>query len=103
MLALRSRAQFNMRKESPHLLAIDPTSKGVSFAAFDPSPRLLDWGMRQASPGRKNQGTISRIRELVAQNTPALIVTEDPAAKGSRRPERIRRLIATLVRLSKRS
>lgn len=81
------------------LLAIDPTTKGFGFAVIESPDRLIDWGVKSAS-GHKPAKCLRKVRELLENYRPAVIVLEDYAAKGSRRCGRVKRLVERIRQLA---
>jgi len=72
-------------------LAVDPTTKGFAFVVLEDG-LLVDWGVRHAgSP--KNSGSIRKLRILLNQFRPDVLVLEDIRHPSSRRWRRIRYLI----------
>jgi hypothetical protein len=73
------------------ILGIDPTKRGLAFVFFEDG-RLLDWGTRHT-------GDELSALEAILRLCPAdVIVLEDPAADGSLRRPRMRRVLARLAR-----
>jgi hypothetical protein len=79
-----------------HVLAIEPSSKGLYFVAFDVDQRLLDWGGREA---RTNKNRHCRLvaRTLAKGFKPKYLVLEDGDAPTSTRRPRIRELLRAMA------
>jgi hypothetical protein len=77
-----------MPRLPPHetILAIDPTSRGFTFAVLETPAFLVDWGERivPATSG----GLLREVDELLSRYEPTLLVIEDLAAPGARRRKR---------------
>ncbi|MHB8519870.1 MAG: RuvC family protein [Limisphaerales bacterium] len=80
-------------------LAIDPTHRGFGFAVLEGPDRLIDWGVKTVR-GNKQAGCLRKVRELVDQYQPTVVVLENCAARGSRRCARVQRLIERIRALA---
>ena len=80
------------------ILAIDPTSRGFAFAVLEAPAFLVDWGERIA-PARSG-ALLRKMDELLSRYEPALLVTEDLAAAGSRRRKRAQKEIRSIELLA---
>lgn len=78
------------------VLALEPSTKGISFAAFGKNGDLVDWGGREARIA-KNARCRLEARIMARGFGPALIVIEDGDAPGSTRRARIRELLRALA------
>tara|TARA_R110000868_G_scaffold11516_7_gene56440 strand:+ start:41358 stop:41867 length:510 start_codon:yes stop_codon:yes gene_type:complete len=78
-----------------YVLAIEPSSRGLCFAAFDEERNLLDWGGFEARL-RKNQLCRQKARSLTRGFQPKYLVLEDGDAPTSTRKRRIRELLRTI-------
>jgi len=75
-------------KTIKRVLAIDPFSRGVGFAAFEGPECLIDWGLR--STGRADNGRAVRaIERLIDRFQPDVLAMENWEAVGSRRCDRV--------------
>ncbi len=82
------------------VLAIDPATPGIGFALFE-GPRLpIDFGVKDAKVNKNAQGLL-KVRELIDFYHPDVIVVEDYAGEGSRRCDRVQRLIRDIKKLAK--
>lgn len=88
--------------KKPRILAIAVTTVGFGFAFFDGQEVLVNWGVK-AVEGDKNKMSLLRVKELIAQLGPSLIVLEDTSAEGSKRSPRTRALTKKIVALAKRN
>lgn len=82
------------------VLAIDPSTRGFGFAVLEGADRLVDWGTRSARED-KNRQCLKKIGELIDCYQPDVLVVENCAA-GSRRCERVRRLMDAICVLAGR-
>jgi len=81
------------------ILAVDPTSKGFGFVVFEGKDKLVDWGLREAR-GDKKENSLRGISILIDLYKPGLILLED-VRHGSRRCERVQKLILDIKKLAK--
>jgi hypothetical protein len=84
------------------VLSIDPTTKGFAFVVFEGPELLLDWGVSDVSPDRKNALCLTRIESLLSRYVPDVVVLEAYDGKGSHRRRRVRSLIRSIRRLATR-
>jgi Holliday junction resolvasome RuvABC endonuclease subunit len=92
-----------MNKTQPNhlrIVALAPSTKGVGFAALEGSDMLVDWGVKSVQTGDKNRQSLNRVKELIAQYRPDVLVLED--VKGSRRSQRIQKLNQQIVKLAQK-
>lgn len=85
-------------KQSNLVLSIEPVSRGFGFAVLD-GGTLAKWGVKTASGADKNAQVVEKVKKLIQHYRPALVVTEDTAAKGSRRAQRIQELTTQIIAL----
>lgn len=83
------------------VLALDPTCQGFGFAVFEGPEKLVDWGRKQVRADR-NRTCVKKVTELIGLYRPEVLVVERISAKDCRRRARVRRLITTLLVLSRR-
>lgn len=81
-------------------LAVDPTTKGFAFVVIEDG-LLVDWGVRHAGP-IKTSGSLKKLRLLLKQFTPDVLVLEDVNHNSSRRWRRIRQLVGIFAREGRR-
>ena len=74
------------------VLAIDPAPRGFGYALFEGPNKSLDWGTAEIR-FQKNRRCFNKIKKLILFYLPEVIVLEDYHARGSRRCERIGKLI----------
>lgn len=84
------------RRHFKQILAIDPTTRGLSFALLASSGRLIDWGGKWAPSAGRNKRCAEAVAALIRTHRPDLLVLEDCTAPGSRRCARVRALIRRL-------
>lgn len=92
----------NSNEEFSNVLAIAPVSKGFGFVFMRDRHTLLDWGTRSVKKGDKNKKAIVKVEKLIKKFEPDLVVLPDALRKGSRRQERICKLVKRLVFFIKR-
>jgi hypothetical protein len=80
------------------LLAIDPISRGFGFAVLEGPTALVDWGIRHGA--NDPRAFLRRVRALIALYRPDVIVVEDCRDHGSRRRQRVRKVLQNLARLA---
>ncbi len=80
------------------ILAIDPTSRGFTFAVLEAPAFLADWGERIIPA--KTGGLLRKVEDLLTHHQPAVLVVEDVAAKGCRRRKRAREEINRMEQLA---
>lgn len=86
----------------PRILAIASSTVGFGFAVFEGQDTLVDWGVKSVK-GDKNRQCLVKVKELIAQYQPGVIVLEDTSAKGSRRGPRTRALTKKIISLASTS
>lgn len=82
-----------MRMETARrVLAIDPFSRGVGFAVLEGPEQLIDWGLR--TTGHADNTKAARvIDKLIDRFRPDVLALEDWDAAGSRRCDRVQKLL----------
>lgn len=88
--------------EYANVVAIAPVSKGFGFVYMRDRHTLLDWGTRRLDKGDKNKQTLLKVDKLITRLEPEVVVLPDALEEGSRRQERIRKLLKQLVSLVER-
>jgi hypothetical protein len=83
------------------VLALDPSTGGLGFVVLEGSQLLIDWGVQEVKDNRRNE-YLRRIDVLILRYAPDVLVVEDCSARGARRCERVRRLLATIRELGSR-
>src|SRR5215204_2172267 len=81
------------------ILAIDPFTRGFGFAVLEGAEGLIDWGVKETKTD-KNRRSLKLITELMDRYEPAVVVVEDHKAKGSRRCDRVGKLISEISKLA---
>jgi len=81
------------------ILAIDPTSKGFGYIVLEDSDFLVDWGIKEARDN-KNTRCLKQIRYLIELYQPHVVAVEDCSKHGTRRSERVRDLVAGIIKLA---
>jgi Holliday junction resolvasome RuvABC endonuclease subunit len=79
------------------ILAIAPSTRGFGFAVLEGQETLVDWGVKTVNSD-KNKQSLAKVKELVAQYQPGVLVLEDASAKDSRRSPRIRKLCQQIIK-----
>jgi hypothetical protein len=82
-------------------LAVDPTTKGFAFVLLEDG-LLIDWGVRHAG-SNKNVGSIRKLRVLLTQYKPDVLIIEDVNHRSSRRWRRVRQLVGWFAREARRN
>jgi hypothetical protein len=83
------------------VLAIDPFSRGVGFAVLEGPRCLIDWGLR--TTGRAdNDKAVRAIDALIGRFKPDILALEDWEAAGSRRCERVEKLLGRIAASEKK-
>ena len=90
------------RKKEKHklVLALDPAPRGFGYALFEAPNKPLDWGFSEVR-FNVNARCFEKIGKLIAYYKPEVVVLEKHQGKGSRRRERICRLIDQVDQLAK--
>lgn len=83
------------------ILAIAPTTRGFGFAVLEGQETLADWGVRRIEGDNKNLQVLAKIKALITQCQPGLMVLQDTSAKDSRRAPRIKTLTKRIIALAK--
>jgi hypothetical protein len=78
------------------VLAIDPFSRGVGFAVLEGPDSLIDWGLK--CTGRADNGKAAHaVERLIDRFRPDILALEDWDAAGSRRCERVEKLLIRIA------
>ncbi|HXO20942.1 MAG TPA: hypothetical protein VOA87_13590 [Thermoanaerobaculia bacterium] len=88
-----------MLTDKSRLLAIDPTSKGFAFALLEGSERLVEWGLSHV-PNLEEVEYLNRIEVLLKRFSPRGLALEDPRGPGSRRGDRVVKLLRSIELLA---
>lgn len=83
------------------ILAIAPTTRGFGFAVLEGVESLVDWGVRRIEGDNKNSQALTKVKALITQCQPGLVVLQDASAKNSRRAPRIKLLTKRIIALAK--
>jgi hypothetical protein len=86
-------------QETFRLLAIRPTHGAFGYVLFESNEKLVDWGLKIARHDT-NARCIKLVEDLINRYTPDVILIEDFAIKRSRRRQRVKNLLARIVKLS---
>lgn len=91
-------------RESPQttVLAIAPVSQGFGYAVFEGQLIPVDWAVKNVREQPRNRHALKHVRTLIDKYQPTVVVLEDYAGRGSRRCERIRRLIDSIEQLARK-
>jgi hypothetical protein len=74
------------------VLAVYPSTRGLSFVLFEGFLSPVDWGVHEARGLNKNAQCLKSISKLFIQHTPDVLVIQDMSATGTRRAWRIESL-----------
>jgi len=80
------------RHNTRRVLSVDPTSRGLGYMVMEEERTPVDWGVK-VTRGKTKSATVATVAELIRLYRPHVLISEDCNAKGSRRCERIRRLL----------
>lgn len=84
------------------ILGIDPFSRGVGFAVVEGPENLVDWGLK--STGRADSAKAIRMIEgLISRFQPDVLAIEDWNEIGSRRCDRVRKLLDSIASHGRKS
>lgn len=78
------------------MLSIAPSTRGFGFAVMMTESKLVDWGVKSVTSGRKNEHSLARAVELIDLYAPETIVLED-CSTGSRKRPRVQALIEEIA------
>jgi len=81
------------------ILAIAPSTRGFGFAVLEGQEMLVDWGVKTVKKN-KNIRSLAKVKALIADYEPGVLVLEDALAKGSRRSPRIKALNLQIIELA---
>ena len=83
---------INQTQASPfRILAIAPASRGLGFAVIEGKEKLVNWGVKGIKKN-KNADSLQKLKELIEEYRPHMLIFENYSAKGSRRSPRVRKL-----------
>ncbi len=85
--------------EDALILSVFPSVRGFGFALFQGAWVPFDWGFRHVL-GDKNKCSLDKVRKLIEEYAPDVLLLEDYAGAGSRRAPRIERLIDDIAALA---
>ncbi len=85
--------------EDALILSVFPSVRGFGFALFQGTWVPIDWGFRHVQ-GDKNSCSLEKVRKLIDEYAPDVLLLEDYAGAGSRRAPRIERLIDDIAALA---
>jgi len=83
-----------------HILAVDPTSKGIGFVVLEGRKHLIDWGVKSAR-GEKNETCLLHVASLLDRYRPDVLLIEEHRHRSSRRSARVRALLGAIARLAR--
>jgi len=93
-----------MSKSNIHktvVMGIYPRTRGFGYVVFRGPAVAHRWGIKEIR-ANTNSDNILKIEELVSQYQPDVVVVDDYASEGSRRANRIERLIEDITELCER-
>jgi hypothetical protein len=82
------------------VLAIYVTTHGFAFTLFEGALAPIDWGLVRRDGSEKNSRCVTAAGRLLHRFRPDVLVLEDTSAMGTRRPQRIANLNASIFELS---
>ncbi len=85
--------------EDTLILSVFPSVRGFGFSLFQGAWVPFDWGFRHVQ-GDKNKGSFEKVRKLIDEYAPDVLLLEDCAGAGSRRAARVERLIDDIAALA---
>lgn len=93
---MRSRSRITQFSTS---LSVAPSTRGFGFAVFEGHSTLVDWRVKTVK-GNKNEQTLIKLKALISQYQPAVLIIQNYTANGSRRSPRIQELGRSMVALA---
>ncbi|MCZ6774291.1 MAG: hypothetical protein O7G83_20220 [Proteobacteria bacterium] len=81
------------------ILSIFPSVRGFGFALFQGAWIPFDWGFRHVQ-GDRNRCCIEKVRKLIDEYAPDVLLLEDCAGEGSRRAPRVETLIDDIAAIA---
>jgi hypothetical protein len=91
-----------LNNEEALILSVFPSVRGFGFALFQGAWVPIDWGFRHVQ-GDKNEACLDKVRKLIDEFAPDILLLEDHAGAGSRRSPRIEALIGNIAALAART
>jgi hypothetical protein len=91
-----------LNNEEALILSVFPSVRGFGFALFHGAWVPIDWGFRHVQ-GDKNEACLDKVRKLIDEFAPDILLLEDHAGAGSRRSPRIEALIGNIAALAART
>ena len=88
-------------KTPTRVLSLCPTHRGIGCAVMEAPTELVDWGVKSARM-REIRATLAKVAELIEHYSPEVVLLEDFARYGSRRCQRVKRLLAAIRSLAAR-
>jgi Holliday junction resolvasome RuvABC endonuclease subunit len=80
-------------------LAIAPSNRGFGFAVMEGQSTLVDWGVKTIKENKHKQA-LAKLKALISQYEPTVLVVQNYTAEGSRRSPRIQALGGSMVALA---
>jgi hypothetical protein len=81
-------------------LSIYLTTHGFAFTLFEGPLAPVDWGIVRRDGAEKNRQCLKAIRTLLQRYRPDVLVLQDTSWTGTRRPQRIATLNATIFKIA---
>src|SRR5436190_4891610 len=78
------------------VLAVAPSSRGFGFVVLEDNKMLVDWGVKSVR-GDKNTASLVKVKELIRDYAPTLVVLEDMRGKDCRRSPRVQTLAQKII------
>ncbi len=86
-------------KNEKRTLSIDPANRGFGFCVMEGVGNLIDWGVKEARHNEVGR-YLNKITKLIDVYEPDVIILEAISRKGSRRCERVKDLLAQIIKLA---
>lgn len=85
--------------EDALILSVFPSVRGFGFALFQGTWVPIDWGFRHVQ-GDKNKFSLEKVRKLIDEYAPDILLLENCAGAGSRRAPRVENLIDNIAKMA---
>lgn len=86
-------------KNEKRILSIDPVNRGFGFCVMEGIGNLIDWGVKQVKHNEVGR-YLDKIAKLIDAYQPDVITLEAVSRKGSRRGQRVKDLLAQIMKLA---
>jgi hypothetical protein len=93
---------MNNTNQERTILSIAPSTTGFGFALMRKAAILVDYGMKwNPKKSDKNKYTLKAVEKMINRHSPGVIVLPNASERGSRRAERIRKLVREIASLAR--